>query len=861
MKRFMVIDGNSLLFRSFYATFRGDATTIMRARNGQATNAIYAFATIMYKIVRTNCPDYALVAFDSKEKTFRHQQFTDYKAGRKETPEDLLAQFPLAEEVLADLGFVTYKQPGYEADDIVGSIAEQAKKAGFSVEIFSGDRDLLQLIDDNVVVKLTKKGLSEVTVMDKAALQAELGLTPAQITDLKGLMGDASDNIPGIPGVGEKTALKLLHEYGTLEKVLEATVPGKLGEKIKAGAESAKMSKELATICRTMDFGKPIDDFKYQGLQLDKLRAFYQKYDLASLLRELPAETLVPEFKIEQVHKIPDAMLNKKTAVVMEMMEDNYHLGTIIGLAVADDSQTVFLGFEDLQKDQAFLNYLADAKYPKIGYDIKRTLVALHRFNIEINNFVFDLPLAAYIMEPNLKENPTSIYHFFGKEIPYSESIYVRHTYEYDKVANYGGLKAHYLYELETTVQDKLTKLGLTKLFYEVELPLALVLAEMEETGIKVDVPFLKQKSDEVAIKLTSLEQQIQTLAGKQFNINSPTQLAAVLFDDLQLPANRKRSTSADILEKLGGSHPIINAILEYRKYSKLQGTYLIGLQGFVLPDGRIHTIYNQMLTQTGRLSSRDPNLQNITARDPELKEVRQAFVASSTGNYLVSLDYSQIELRVLAHMSNAKSLIEAFESGADIHSETASRIFEIPIAQVTPEMRRQAKVVNFGIIYGMSDWGLAAQLGIGVNQAKDFITKYFAQFPEVKDYLNQAINDCLKTGYVRTILGRYRYVREIKDPNYNVREFGKRVAMNTPIQGSAADIIKMAMLKVAQVLKEKKVKTKMILQIHDELIFDVPYTELMTIVPVLEKCMNEAMPLKVKLKVECEYGYNWYHK
>ncbi len=856
--KFMIVDGNSLLFRAFYGTFRGDSTRILRAKNGSATNAIYALANIMTKFLETDTPDYALVAFDCKEKTFRHEKYPEYKAGRKETPIDLLAQFPLAEELLSYLGFKVYKNPGFEADDIIGSMASLASKKGFDVDIYSGDRDLLQLIDDSVSVKLTKTGFSELEIMNRETLNEKLGISPSMITDLKGLMGDASDNIPGISGVGEKTALKLLHEYGSLESVLDADIKGKIGEKIKAEKEIALMSKDLATICCTMPFSCEFDEFKYQGLNIEKLRDFYRCYDLLTLLKKLPEDEKAFGTGVEIVNKIPSSMLKDKLAITLEMMEENYHIGEIIGLGVSNGNETVFIGKDDLLKDQDFISYLArDNK--KLGYDIKKTIVALHRYNIDVNNFVLDLPLASYIMEPSLKEDPAAVFAYYDKNIPFLENVYVRKNYEINKVANYAGLKAKYIFELENKVIARLDKLGLSKLYYEVEHPLAFVLTSMEENGIKVDVSLLQEMAKENAEKLELIEKEIYQHAGIEFNINSPSQLATIIFDVLGLKnKTKKRSTSADVLLSLYKEHPIIPLVLNYRKYSKLQSTYLLGLQPYVLKDSRIHTMYNQMLTQTGRLSSSNPNLQNITVRDNETREVRKAFVAEE-GSYIVSLDYSQIELRVLAHMANDENMLKAFKENSDIHAETAAKIFNCDIKGVTDSMRRQAKVVNFGIVYGMSDWGLSSELGISVKEAQQFIDKYFESFPSIKSFLNKQVDECKKLGYVRTLLGRYRYVKEINDVNYQVREFGKRVAMNTPIQGSAADIIKVAMINVDKVLKENKAKTKMILQIHDELVFEIPYNELMTIVPLIQKSMEEAVELNVKLKADLEYGATWY--
>ena len=858
-KKLMLIDGNSLLFRAFYGTFRGDSTSIMRAKNGAATNAIYALANMLNKVVQDSKPDYALVAFDTGSKTFRHDKYPDYKAGRKETPVDLIAQFPLAEELLECLGFNTYKSDGYEADDIIGSLAKKAQEGGYEVNIYSSDRDLLQLIDKKIVVNLTKKGLSDIKKMDEKELYDELGIAPRQIIDLKGLMGDSSDNIPGIKGVGEKTALKLLKEYDNLDNILNAKIDGKLGEKIKESRDIALESRDLATIYTNMTFPFKMEEIEFRYFECEKLREFYKKYDLNSLLKKLPPQEIVLDFDYEEVEVIPSEIFNTNSAIIMEMMEDNYHIGNIIGIGISNGGMTYFISFENFIKDKSFIKYLGNEKYEKYCYDAKRTIVALNKYGITINNLAFDLPLATYLMEPSLKEDPANIYGYYGKNIEFLSNIYIRKEYDMHSLTKYVCNKAKILYDLVPIVKEKLENLDLNYLFYNVELPLAKILAEMEENGVKIDVEFLKEKSKDVSKKLIKLTEEIYENSGEEFNINSPSQMGDILFDKLGLPKTKKRSTSVDNLLYLKDMHPIIPLIMEYRKYIKLQSVYLQGLQNYVMGDGKIHTIYNNMLTQTGRLSSKYPNLQNITVRNEELKEVRKAFIASKFNNYILSFDYSQIELRVLAHMANSTSLINAFNSDFDIHNTTATQIFNVSPDEVTSKMRRQAKAVNFGIIYGMSDWGLSEELGIDVKYAKDFINKYFSSFPEIQDYLKKAVVDCESCGYVRTILGRYRYIREISDPNYHVREFGKRVAMNTPIQGSAADIIKLAMIKVDESLKKGKYGTKMIMQVHDELVFEVPFEELMQVIPIIEKAMNEAMELKVKLKVEYEYGYNWY--
>lgn len=859
MKKLILIDGTSLLFRAFYGTFRGDSTSIMRAKTGEATNAVYALTSILTKIAQEFKPDYALIAFDTPTKTFRHEEFKDYKAGRKEPPSDLIAQFPLVKELMEKMGFFVFEKPGYEADDIIGTMAKLGTKENLNVEIYSGDRDLLQLINGNVTVYLTKKGLTDLHSYNREVLKEELGLNPEQIPDLKGLMGDASDNIPGIKGIGEITALKLLHEHQTLENIFNATIPGKLGEKISNDKANGIMSKRLATIFPDLELPFRIEETSYQGFKIEELRDFYKRYDLISALKRLPEVSLKKEFKYEIVEKIPLDFLNQDLAVIMEMLEDNYHFGNVIGLALASKEQAFFITSDNLVDDQELLKYLENKKYKKIGYDIKRTINALRRFNIKINNLVFDLALTTYIIDTTIKDDAASIYRFYGLEVQESSNIYVKGKYDLSKVAEYGCFKAvnlNFAYEQAIKIiQEK----NLSKLINEVELPLTFILAEMEATGIAVDVKFLKEKSNVVQAKIDELKTKIMEYAEEGFNPNSPSQLAVLLFDKLLIKETKKRSTNADALLSRIDAHPIIRLVLEYRRYTKLQSTYLTSLPNFVLNDGRIHTIYNQMLAQTGRLSSQEPNLQNITTKDEELKEVRKAFTAGGSGRSLLSFDYSQIELRVLAHLANSTTMIEAFNRNEDIHNSTAMRIFKVRQDQVSGEMRRTAKTVNFGIIYGISDWGLSEQLGIDVGEAKEFIDKYFEIYPEIKAYFANVIKECEATGYVKTILGRVRYVKEINDPNHNVKEFGKRIAMNSPIQGSAADIIKLAMLKVDQVLKKQNFETKMILQIHDELVFEVPDFELMQVIPLINEAMINAIELKCKLGVAYEYGPTWY--
>lgn len=860
MKKMLLIDGHSLIFRAFYATSFSGSKMTMQSYDGVPTNAIYALANMLNRLLSETTPDYALVALDSSGPTFRHEFFADYKAGRKEAPPELISQFPLAIELFEKMGFQTFQKETIEADDIIGTVAKKAANQQIKVEIFSGDKDLFQLIDDSIVVKFTKRGMSELDIMDFEGFKKEYeGLVPKQLIDLKGLMGDASDNIPGIKGVGEKTALKLLKEYHTLENVLEAPIKGKMGERIKESKDLAHLSKKLATINCNVSLDFDIDTLIYGGQKEEALAEFYQRYHMHSLLRRMASKIEDEKIEFEIVTEIPSDLLNNDSNLVLEYEGDNYHRNEIIGLGISFKEKSFFIKTSDLVNDYRLKEYLKNDKYSKGTYDVKSVIVTLNRLNIEINNLNFDLILAAYLLQPALKEEPAVIYNYFGYQVEYLKNIYTKKGYELETLAEYVCKKAFYLNSIKPKAFEMLTKEKSLSLYEELELPLAKVLADMEITGISLDTNFLNEKSEEVQIKLNELTTKIYNLAGEKFNINSPSQVANILFDKLLLPTYRQRTTSAEALNYLKAFHPIVEYILEYRRYAKLQSTYLQSLPQYVLDDGKIHTIYNQALTQTGRLSSKEPNMQNISIRDEESREIRKAFIASKQGSYILSFDYSQIELRVLAHIANANSMIKAFNEGKDIHSLTASSIFGVDPSSVNEDMRRQAKTINFGIVYGMSEWGLKDELGISVQEAKIFIEKYFETYKEIKEYFDNVISECKKTGYVKTYFNRIRYVNEINDSNYNVREFGKRIAMNSPIQGTAADIIKKAMLKIAKALKDEKLKTKMLLQVHDELIFEVPYDELMSVIPLILEIMENIVEFKVKLVANYSYGYNWY--
>lgn len=862
MKKLMLIDGNSLVFRAYYAT--AYSGVVMSTSTGVPTNAVYALANMIRSILNNNKPDYCLVAFDTHKPTFRHEKFDIYKAGRKETPNELLIQFPLAKELLNLFGLSTFELEGYEADDIVGTMAKIGSNEGLEVQIFSGDRDLLQLIDDNTTVYLTKKGLSELLEMNPVTLLETYGVTPSQIPDLKGLMGDASDNIPGIPGIGEKTAVKLLQEYKTLENVLLGEHKGKLKEKIENGKDLAIMSKEIATIFRDVPLGFTLEDVKFKGVNVSGLKEYYTKYEMRSLLSRLSD---FDEDKKEEVidYEVVSKFTNDfedNSALIVEYNTNNAFNSIIYGFSVSDSKHTIFMYYDDAIKDKEFLKYLKNNS--KVGIDIKKDLSGLRFRKIDIDNYTFDMLLAVYLLDPKVNEDPSSLFGYFNIDVPSHEKLNkiiknVDVNNLPNEIINYACLKAYHLFRLKDLIKEKLNESNMNELYNNIELPLTHVLSKMEVNGVSVDKNELNSQALEISKKLEIIENDIYTLAGETFNIKSPAQIGNILFDKLGLPHNKKRSTASEHLEAIIDKHPLVEKILMYRKYQKLLSNYLVGLQNFILEDNKIHTIFNQALTQTGRLSSKDPNLQNISVRDEETKSVRKAFIPSSDDSFILSIDYSQIELRVLASLANATSMIEAFENDVDIHRLTASKTYGVELNEVTESMRRHAKATNFGIVYGMSDWGLSDQLHISVSEARNFIDKYYETYPEIKIYLNDLIKGCEQNGYVKTLMNRVRYVPEIHDKNYNIREFGKRVAMNSPIQGSAADIIKKAMIEVDELLVSNKFNTKMILQIHDELIFEVPYDELMIVIPLIVEKMENAVNLKVKLKVDYEYGTNWY--
>lgn len=864
MEEIIIIDGNFWMFSAYYAT--AAMGNLMVNRDGIPTNAVYGFAQMLEAVLKKE-PKYVMVAFDAKGKTFRSELLEEYKGTRKETPEELVCQFSMVREYLDAHNILYVEKQGYEGDDILGTIATMASDKGYKVSIMTSDKDMMQLVSDRISVVKKNVKTKEFEEITPSVFQEKYGLVPDQMRDLLGLMGDKADNIPGIPGVGEKTALKLLQQYQTIENLKEhmAEISGKMGEKIRENIELGVLSKHLATILKDVEMDMGIEDFKYTGHDYETLAAFYRRYDMNSLLKRMslnkqPVETQEVDVKI--VHHLP--MTKRPSALVVGVYDTNYHKSPILGFALYNDSEAYYISLEDAIVDASFKQYIEDSSIEKYGYDIKKSTIASLWHGLTIQGYVFDLQLASYILNPSLKEEMKSVCEFYQYyDVHYEEEIYGKGAKkaipEVEKVAMHLIKQAKAIYTLKEQAIEKLKQDNQYELYKDVELPVARILSEMEFQGAALDTQCLQDMQEDFTKRIASLEKEIHLLAGKEFNISSPKQLGEVLFEDLQLPNGKKTktgySTSVDILQKI--QHPIIELVLSYRMLTKLYSTYIIGLQEQVFMDGKIHTIYNQALTQTGRLSSTDPNLQNIPVKTPEGKLIRKAFVPSF--DYLVSFDYSQIELRVLAHLAGVQSLIRAFNEDKDIHRHTASEIFGVPEDQVDSTMRRNAKAINFGIIYGMSDFGLAEQVGMSVGEAKEFIRRYFEKYPEIRTYMDKNIAFCKEHGFVSTILNRKRFIPEIRESNHIRQEFGKRLAMNSPIQGSAADILKVAMIKVDTLMKERHLRSKMILQVHDELIFDVYKEELSDVMEVVEMGMSKALEMDVELKAEGAYASNWY--
>lgn len=863
MEELILIDGNSLLFKAFYATsYTGN---YMVNRNGIPTNGVYGFARMVDKILDNN-PKYVIVAFDYGKKTFRNELLDTYKAQRKETPEELIPQFSLAREYLTAHNITWYEVEGFEGDDIIGTLVDFGEKNNLKVSVYTGDKDAFQLISPQTTIYRTVKGVTELDIYNEQTLFDKYGLKPDQIRDFLGLMGDTADNIPGIKGVGEKTALKLLHQYETIEGLEEHQneLKGKMGEKIRTGMEDALMSKKVATILRDVPLDVDLKKVEYEGYDYDTLKSFYETYDMNSLIKSMTIEAAPKkELKLEIVDHMPE--ITKDSAVYVSIYDTNYHRSIILGYGIYNDEQAYFISYENALKDESFLAYLKDETKKKYGYDIKSAVIGSRWNGVEINGYTFDLSLASYVLEPAIKEELKYVCtHFDYDGVQYDEEVFgkgaKKHIPDDALLAQHTVSKAKAIYELKDVVTKELKDKKQYELYEDIELPVTRILGEMEFAGTEIDLDVLKEMDEAFDETIEKLSNDIYRISGTTFNISSPKQLGQVLFEDLGLKGGKKTktgySTSQDVLEKIIDAHPVVPLVLEYRMLTKLSSTYLKGLQEQVFPDNKIHTIYKQTLTHTGRLSSVDPNLQNIPVRSEEGKLIRKAFV--SHNGYLVSFDYSQIELRILAHMAHVTNLIDAFNQGKDIHRHTAALVFGVKDEEVTPQMRSQAKAVNFGIIYGMSEFRLSKDIGMSIAEARNFINKYFETYPEVKTYMDEVVEVCKKQGYVSTLLNRKRYIPTINDKNFMVRQQAQRYAMNTPIQGTGADILKLAMIEVDKALKVHHLKSQMILQVHDELIFDVFEDELEEVMSLVKEKMENCIKMDVPLIVEGNYAKNW---
>ena len=865
-KRFLVLDGSSLIFRAFYAL------PGLSDSHGQPTGAIFGFSNMLTKLMAEQQPDLMVLAFDKSRHTFRTERYADYKGTRDKTPEELLSQFPLLREFAANMGIPFLEKDNYEADDIIGTLATQAAAKGYDVRVITGDRDALQLVRPNLRVLLTKKGISEIKDYDTAAFEEEYGFEPLKLIDLKGLMGDTSDNIPGVPGVGPKTASKLLLAYGSVENVLAhvGEVSGKkLKENLQTYADQARLSKELATIeLHVPDLAFAEEDYRIQP-DMEKMQAFCDDHELRAVWRNFerlygPAELALDLDGGENGAAAQDLSYDLwdeaavKTAArapylaVSGIFSGLAPFASLEGLAVVAGPDAEKAGF--VARDSAAfpaLLQLLESDQQAVVFGLKH----YDQAGLRGQKAFFDVELAAYLLEPE-----RSKYALSELSQKYLQEA-APESFDDEKAQAVWEAKA--ISRLYPLLGAKLEEEKLTHLMDTIELPLVEVLAAMEQNGVYVNRAHLAEKTEEVAGRLQTIEAAIYEMAGHDFNLNSPKQLGVVLFEELGLPVRKKTktgySTNAEVLESLRLEHPIVDQILAYRLWSKLKSTYLDGIAGLIRTDtGRVHTNFNQTVTATGRLSSSDPNLQNIPVRTEEGRMIRALFEPGEGYDYLLSADYSQIELRLLAHMSGDENFIDAFKRGQDIHARTAAEVFGIPLEEVTPELRRHAKAVNFGIVYGISDFGLARNLHISRKEAGDYISRYFTRYPGVRAFMDKVVAEAHETGYVTTMFGRRRELPAIKSRNFNQRMLAERMAMNTPIQGTAADVIKLAMIAAYRKLREAGVKSRILLQVHDELVLEVKESELETVQAILHEAMEHVVSLSVPLSIDVHWGRNW---
>jgi DNA polymerase-1 len=878
---FMVIDGNSLAHRAYHAI------PPLSTSKGLATNAVYGFTTMLLKILEEKKPPLVAICFDKGKIVFRHQQYSDYKAHRKATPDDLRPQFPLLKEVLGTMGIEILEQEGYEADDLIGTLITVAEKQGVNSIIVTGDRDALQLVSPLTRVLLTKKGITELDEYDEGKVWEKYGISPEQLIDFKGLVGDPSDNIPGVPGIGEKTASKLIKEYGSLDEVIahrELLAP-RIKNKIIEFTNQALLSKKLATIIRDIPLDRDIEHYRWQGPDYPRLLSLFSELEFKTLIRGImnrrdgSGDKDRQNSSITDTHTIPgpdtfsigyititgEKMLSAALEQIKSAGEAAIALAGdrkagLHAAALSIPGSVYYLlldGSHGLSRDEALAwleGLFSDSKIHKLCHNAKNDMWLLQANRIYVQGLSFDTMVAAYLLNPATP----------SRELPEVALEHLKIVLPSGNIEPVLPSRAEAIRRLQEPLAAKIEETGMDRLNYEIELPLVTVLAEMEMAGVRVDKNLLADMSAELGEKLRQLTCTIHHLAGEEFNINSTKQLGCILFEKLELPVIKRTktgySTDAGVLEELAGSHEIVAHVLEHRQLAKLKSTYVDGLAPLIDPDsGLVHTTFHQDVTATGRLSSAEPNLQNIPIKLEEGRKIRKVFLPRREGNIILSADYSQIELRILAHMSGDPLLLEAFKHGEDIHTRTASEVFGVTMSEVTREMRGRAKAVNFGIIYGISDFGLSRDIKVSRREAKIYIEGYFNRYQGVKKYIERVVAEAREKGYVTTLLNRRRYLPDLFSSNHTVRSFGERTAMNTPIQGSAADIIKMAMVRIYQEIVERGLASKMILQVHDELIFDVPQEEFEVMKELLKNRMENALALDVPLLVDMKAGYNWY--
>ncbi len=860
MKKIILVDGNNLLFRSYYATaYTGN---LMKNSKGFPTNALFGFTHMINKILHEEKPTHIIVAFD-KGKTFRHEKYADYKGGRGETPDELKMQFPVAKELLTYMGIKYYEIDNYEADDIIGTFAKFCDDEDeFIGTIVSSDKDLLQLISSDVDIKLLKQ--KDYIRYNEESFKRAYGIEPIRIIDLKALMGDSSDNIPGVKGIGEKTALKLLQKYGSLDSIYENidSIKGAAKQKLIDDKENAYKSFDLATIVRDVPMEININDVILKEKDSEKLNNLYEDLEFYSFLKkEKEEKKVVRETNVTIVKNVNEVPKIDECAFYLEILGTNYHRSEIIGAGIYNEDVSLYIPFAILKDCKDLLT-----KTVKSTYDLKKDYVALKWNDIDITNVNFDAMIASSLLDYNVKDDIAYLSNQMGHDLEFYEKVYGKgtrlHIPDEVEIAKNCINKARFIYETKEELLNKLKDEEMLDLYYDIEHPLITVLGDMEYNGVYVDKSILEEMGKEIEIKLELLSKDIYNLAGEEFNISSPFQLGDILFEKLGLPhgkiGTRGYSTAIDVLEKIKDKHPIINLIIEHRNLTKLHSTYIEGLINSIMPDNKVHTIYTQALTRTGRLSSIEPNLQNIPVRDEYGKLIRKAFIPSPN-SIIVSADYSQIELRILASIANVEALKQAFKEGRDIHSKTASDIFGVPIDMVTKNMRRIAKAVNFGIVYGISGFGLSENIGVSTKEAKEFINNYLETYPGIKKYMDDTIAKAKEVGYVRTLFNRKRIIPELNNKNYMIRSAGERIALNTPIQGTSADIIKKAMIEVDKKFKENNIKSKMILQVHDELIFDTLKEEKEKVCEIIESVMDADYNISVPLEIDIESGEDWY--